>query len=46
VQKAIPYALAIYFVALLMVLWPDPKPAIESAAAAAQDSAPSPISTT
>lgn len=29
VQKAIPYALAIYFVALVMVLWPEPKPALE-----------------
>jgi hypothetical protein len=29
VQKAIPYALTIYFVALVMVLLPDPKPAID-----------------
>jgi hypothetical protein len=30
VQKAIPYALGIYFVALVMVVWPDAKPAAES----------------
>jgi hypothetical protein len=30
VQKAIPYALAIYFVALAILLWPDPKPAATS----------------
>ena len=33
VQKAVPYALAIYFVALVMVLWPEPKTVAEPAAA-------------
>jgi hypothetical protein len=44
VQKAVPYALAIYFVALIMVLWPDPKPAAE-ASAAPQEPAPTTIPT-
>jgi len=44
VQKAVPYALAIYFVALAMVLWPDPKPASEPSAAS-PDPAPTTIPT-
>ncbi len=39
VQKAIPYALAIYFVALVMVLWPEPKPVVDAEVASAPDSA-------
>ena len=45
VQKAVPYALGIYFVALVLVLWPDPKPATESPRAVAPESASTTLST-
>ena len=45
VQKAIPYALWLYLVALVMVLWPDPKAATASSVAEPRDATEAPIPT-
>lgn len=45
VQKAVPYALAIYFVALVMVLWPERSSAVEPAPAPPLDRSDTPIPT-
>ena len=46
VQKAIPYALAIYFVALVMVFLPAPRPAIEAPTVPSESAPPIPESRT
>jgi hypothetical protein len=45
VQKAIPYALAIYFIALVMVLWPEPRRVAEATPSEPQGSARSAVPT-
>jgi hypothetical protein len=45
VQKAVPYALAIYFVALVMVLWPERNSAVASSLAPAPEQSKAPIPT-